>query len=150
MRVESGFLIFFFRLHPRHVEVPRLAVEQSCSCWPTPEPQQQKIQAASATYSTVHSNARSLTHWARPRIEPASSWKLIRFVNCWAMTGTPSSGFNNMAATGVLAREIWWTCGAWRQTGVGLQMIRTTGKGRNWSKIRPWVRGGAGWLLGKN
>ena len=35
------------------------------------------------------SNARSLTHWARPGIEPASSWMLVRFVNCWATTGTP-------------------------------------------------------------
>ena len=26
-------------------------------------------------------NTRSLTHWARPRIEPASSWMLIRFVS---------------------------------------------------------------------
>ena len=29
-----------------------------------------------------------LTHWARLGIEPASSWILVRFVNCWAMKGT--------------------------------------------------------------
>ena len=33
-------------------------------------------------------NTRSLTHWARPRIEPASSWILVRFVTHWATTGT--------------------------------------------------------------
>ena len=33
----------------------------------------------SATYTTALSNAGSLTHWARPGIEPASSWMLVRF-----------------------------------------------------------------------
>ena len=34
----------------------------------------------SATYTTVHSNARSLTHRAGPGIELASSWILVGFV----------------------------------------------------------------------
>ena len=34
----------------------------SCSHRPTPQPQQRGIQTASATYSTAHSNAGSLTH----------------------------------------------------------------------------------------
>ena len=34
----------------------------------------------SATYTTAHRNARSLTHWARPGIEPSSSWILVAFV----------------------------------------------------------------------
>ena len=38
----------------------------ACSCRPTP--QQHGIWAASATYSTAHGNARSLTHWARAGI----------------------------------------------------------------------------------
>ena len=33
------------------------------------------------SYTTVHGNARSLTHWVRPEIEPKSSWMLVRFVN---------------------------------------------------------------------
>ena len=33
--------------------------------------------------------ARSLTHWERPGIKPASSWMLVRFINHWAMMGTP-------------------------------------------------------------
>ena len=32
-------------------------------------------------YTTAHSNARSLTHWAKPGIIPASSWILVRFLS---------------------------------------------------------------------
>ena len=56
---------------------------------PTPQPQQRGIRAASGTYTTAHGNTESLTHWARPGIEPATSWFLVRFINRWAMTGTP-------------------------------------------------------------
>ena len=52
------------------------------------EPQQLGIRAVSATYPTARGNAGSLTHWARPGIEPASSWFLVGFVNHWA-TRTP-------------------------------------------------------------
>ena len=38
-----------------------------------------RIRAAYATYTTAHSNASSLTHWARPGIEPSSTWILIGF-----------------------------------------------------------------------
>ena len=31
--------------------------------------------------TTAHGNARSLTYWERPGIEPASSWILVRFIN---------------------------------------------------------------------
>ena len=53
-----------------------------------PQPQQRRIQAESVTYNTAHGNARSLTHWARPGIEPKSSWILFGFVNLWATKGT--------------------------------------------------------------
>jgi len=53
----------------------------SCSCQPQPQPQQHGIWAASATYTTAHRNTGSLTHWARPGIELASSWMLVRFVS---------------------------------------------------------------------
>ena len=33
----------------------------AAAAWPTPQPQQHGIQAASATYTTVHSEVRSLT-----------------------------------------------------------------------------------------
>ena len=34
----------------------------------------------SLTYTTAHGNARSLTHWVRPGIEPTSAWTWVRFV----------------------------------------------------------------------
>ena len=46
-----------------------------------PEPQQHQILATSATYTTAHCNAGSLTHWARPGIEPTTSWFLVRFIS---------------------------------------------------------------------
>ena len=33
------------------------------------------------TYTIAHSNARSLACWARPGIEPVSSWMLVRFIS---------------------------------------------------------------------
>ena len=56
----------------------------SCSCWPVPQSEQHHIQATSVTYPTALCNARSLTHWARPGIEPASSWILVGSIS----TGT--------------------------------------------------------------
>ena len=53
----------------------------SCSCLPTPPSQQCQIRAASATYSTAHGNARSLTHWAGTGIKPASSWLLVGLIS---------------------------------------------------------------------
>ena len=38
-------------------------------------------QAVSATYTTAHSNAGSLTHGLRPGIKPASSWMLVAFIS---------------------------------------------------------------------
>ena len=66
----------------------------SCRRRPTPEPQPCGVWAASVTYTTVDSNTRSLAHWVRPEIKLASSWILVRFVNHWAMTGTPESTFD--------------------------------------------------------
>ena len=58
------FLVFLPFLGPlqRHMEVPRLWSNRSSSCQPTPEPQQRGIRAATATYTTAHGNAGSLTH----------------------------------------------------------------------------------------
>ena len=44
-------------------------------------PQQRRIRAASVTYTTVHGNARSLTHGVRPGMEPAISWFLGGFIS---------------------------------------------------------------------
>ena len=47
----------------------------------------------SATYTTAHSNAGCLTHWARPGIKPMVSWMLVGIVNHWATMGTPGMIF---------------------------------------------------------
>ena len=78
---SSFFFFFFLGQHLKHMEVPRLGV---------------KVELQLPACST-HSNARSelhlqatpqltatpgsLTHWARPGIEPASSWILVSFVS---------------------------------------------------------------------
>ena len=38
-------------------------------------------QATAATLHKAHGNARSLTHWVRPGLEPATSWFLVGFVS---------------------------------------------------------------------
>ena len=40
--------------------------------------QQRQIKAHSVTYTTAHSNTRSLTQWVGPESEPTSSWILVR------------------------------------------------------------------------
>ena len=67
-----------------------------------------RIEATAAGLHHSHSNNRSelclrptpqlmavpaLTHWAGLGIEPASSWILVRFINCWATKRTPLSCF---------------------------------------------------------
>ena len=61
---------------------------KSYSCQPTPQPQQCEIQAETATYTTAHSNARSLTHSARPGIKPTTSVPNRICFYC-ATTGAP-------------------------------------------------------------
>ena len=51
----------FLGLLLRHMEVPRLGSNRSCSRQPTPELQQHGIQALSVTHTTAHGNARSPT-----------------------------------------------------------------------------------------
>ena len=71
---------------PWHMEISRLGVHLELTS--TPQPQWHRNQAVSSTYTTAHSNTRSLTHRARPGIEPISSWILVVFVNHGATTGT--------------------------------------------------------------
>ena len=39
-----------------------------------------RSKAVSAAYTTAHGNARSLMPWARPGMEPASSWVIVGFI----------------------------------------------------------------------
>ena len=74
---------------------------------PKPQPQQCRIQTASATCTTAQGNAGSLTHWAKLGIKPASSWKVVRFLIHWAMTG-PSPLLLSSCFPSVL-----WTYSLW-------------------------------------
>ena len=87
---HSFFFFFLCFLGPdlQHMEVPRLVVELELHRRPTPQPQQHRIWATSATYTTAHSNTGSLLHWARPGIEPQPSWIPVGFLTHWATTGT--------------------------------------------------------------
>ena len=60
---------------------PGLGSSRSYSWWPTPQPQQRRIQVESVTYTTSHGDTGSLTRWARPRIEPTTWWFLVGFVS---------------------------------------------------------------------
>ena len=82
---HPSFFVFVFwfcllGLHLRHMEVPRLRVKLELYCRPTPQLQQCRIRAASTTYIKAHGNAKSLTHWARPRIEHTSSCIPVRLI----------------------------------------------------------------------
>ena len=52
-----------------------------------------KLELHLPTYTAAHSNAKSLTHWARPGIEPTSSWVLVRFVTTEPQWELPDSHF---------------------------------------------------------
>ena len=78
------FIFFFFCFlgpHLRHMDVPRLEVQLEIQLPASPQPRQGQIPAASGTYTAAHSNTRSLTHGARPGIEPATSWFLVELAS---------------------------------------------------------------------
>ena len=76
---RKSYCFCFLGPHPQHIEVPSLGLNQSYSCWPMPQPQKRQIRAVSVTYNTAHRSARSLIHWVRPGVEPATSWFLVGF-----------------------------------------------------------------------
>ena len=96
------FIFFFLGPHLKHMDVPRLGVESSCSCWPIPQPQQCGIQAASANYTTAHVNAGSFIHWVGPEIKPTSSWILGGFVTTEPQEKLPDTSLNETIST------YWW------------------------------------------
>ena len=84
------FFIFFFffflsfvlfRALPTDMEVPRLGVQSELLLPPTTQPLQRQIWAVCVTYTTAHGNSGSSTHWARPGIEPRTSWFLVGFIS---------------------------------------------------------------------
>ena len=87
--LTSFFLVFSRAIPTAYGGSQARGSNQSCSCCPMPQPQQCRIWAASATYTTAHGNAGSLTHWVRPGIKLKTLWFLVGFVNHEATMGTP-------------------------------------------------------------
>ena len=58
-----------------------------------PEPQQLRIWAMSATYTTAHGNDGSVTYWGRPGIEPETSCFLVGFYFSISVHATPEIFF---------------------------------------------------------
>ena len=87
MYYENIFILFiyFFFLgpHSRHMEVSRLGVKSGARAAGLPHNHSNSGSRLHlrSTYTTAHGNARCLTHWVRPGIEPTSSWILIGFVS---------------------------------------------------------------------
>ena len=79
IQTSPTFFFFFLQLHLRHMEVPVPRAESELQLRATP--QQHQIQAATVTYGTACSNTRSLTHWVRPRMEPAASQRQCQVLN---------------------------------------------------------------------
>ena len=63
------------------MEVPRLGVKSELQLPAFTTATATRIRAKSATYTTAHDNAGSLTQRARPGMEPANSWFLVGFVS---------------------------------------------------------------------
>ena len=59
------FFFFFLGLYPWHMETPKMGLNQSYNCCPTPQPKQHWI----------------LNPLSEAKSEPESSWILIRFVS---------------------------------------------------------------------
>jgi len=72
---DSGFFFFFFGLFFCFLGPP---LRYTSRFQPTPQPQQCQIWAVSVTYACC--NFRSLTHWVRAGIEPASLQ-----ISCWVL-----------------------------------------------------------------
>ena len=81
--IHSFFKLFFFFgfLGLRHMEVPRLGVESELHLpsYATATATRDLSRVCDLHHSS--SNARSLTHWVRPGIEPATSRILVRFIS---------------------------------------------------------------------
>ena len=86
-----SFFFFFTQLYLQHKDIPRLGSNQSCSFRPMSQPWQHQVWATSATYASVCGNAGSLTHWAKPRIEPKSSQRWHLVLNHLSHNGNSSS-----------------------------------------------------------
>ena len=71
---------------------------------------QHRIQAASVTYTTADGHAASLTHWARPGMEPVSSWLQVRFVSGEPLWELHTLAIYNENSHSALLLYLAWDC----------------------------------------
>ena len=83
--ISSCLFFVFLGPYPWYMEIPRLGVESELLCTGLPH---------------SHSNARSLTHWARPGIKQESSWILDSFP--LSHDGNSQNYINNLYIIGTL------------------------------------------------
>ena len=86
------FFLFSFYGYTWYIwKFPGKWMNWSYSFWLMPQPQQSWIRIASVTYAAASNNVRSLTQWAGPGMEPASTLQghNIRFLTYWTTIGTP-------------------------------------------------------------
>ena len=79
---------------PVHMEVPRPGIELELHLRPTSQPWQHQIRATFVISTAACSNARSLTHTARPGISLHPHRDNVGFLVCWATMGTPRYSIN--------------------------------------------------------
>ena len=117
-----SFLAFLLvsGLHLQHMEVPRLGVKLELQLLAYTTAIAMRGPSHIHSNTTAHGNARSLTHWARPLIEPSSSWIAVEFI-----TTEPR---RELLIWGILS----WGIGG-------------SGGIKHWLRAQLW-----GWLLGLN
>ena len=79
-KLDELFFVCIFRFSPWAYgsSYARGGIRAVAADLHTPQPQQRQIWATA--YTTTHSNAGLLTHWARPGMEPSSSWILAGLI----------------------------------------------------------------------
>ena len=106
--VDVYIQFFFFFLHPQlqHMKVSGLGVESELQ----PQPQQYQIPATSVTYTAGCDKARSLSHWAKPVIEPASSQTTCQVLNplCHSKDSNSIQPFNEIHRMSLLNMLSCW------------------------------------------
>ena len=91
---EPGFFFFFFFFffflgpHPQHTKFPRLGVSSELQLLAYATATAKPDSSCICDLHHISQQDQFLTHWTRPGIEPVSSGILVRFVSCWATTGT--------------------------------------------------------------
>ena len=134
---------FLFRATPTTHGCSQAGVELELQLLAYIQPQQHRIWATSVTCTTAHVNAGSLTCWTRPGIEPTSSWILVRFINHWAMKGTPGKES--------LFRDTYWSIFRWNDTVSG-NCIKVSPQGQEeisecWSRQNRMVGSWSFWKV---